>query len=113
MPKTERVNGAVAWGSKRLAGRFHQLRTHRAIPEMDEEHGHGGVWMVPVQASGPGAPPQECNDGSCSRNSLGGGVKEHGKREEPFQTYSQINDAPNRSWTSCAPRRWGAGWDHE
>ena len=29
---------------------------HRAVPEMDEERGHGGVLVVPVQDTDTGAP---------------------------------------------------------
>ena len=37
----------------------HSDAGYRAIPEVDEELEHGGVWVVPVQDADEGTPVQE------------------------------------------------------
>jgi len=56
------------------------------------------------------------SDGRRSRGFCGrgcGGVRGGGRAVSGFETFTQANGAPSRFWTSCAPRRWEAGWDRE
>jgi len=98
MPKTMHQNNMVARGPKRLAGRYHQLKT--PIPEVDEELGHGRVRVVSVQDADEGTPVQELRQvEAATEDNVGRHTEKDRKREEPVNCL-RTSGALERSWTS-------------
>ena len=58
---------------------------HRAIPGMDEELGYGGLWVVPVQDTGPGTPAQALQEvEDAAEDAVGRSLKGNGKGQGPL-----------------------------
>jgi len=56
---------------------------HRAIPGVDEEHGHGGMRVVPTQDTDSGASAQALQKmEDAAEDTVGGSSKGNGKRRE-------------------------------
>ena len=86
--ETQRPDGAVARGSKRLAERFHQLRTEHCRTGQ-----HGGMRVMSVQDTDTGAPIQERQTmEDTAENSVGGGAERYRKREQPFKIRDLLAD---------------------
>jgi len=105
-----RQRGGSGMLSKRLARRQHQLRTGHCIA------GHQLQWT------------RNRNTAECGWCHYKTQTWEHLLKNCPCRKEQQkilwaevrrdttgrgMNGAPIRFWTSCAPRRWGAGWDRE
>jgi len=87
MPKMQRPNGLVDRGSKRLAERFHHLRTGHCrtgqYMKWTKKLGHGGVQAVSVQGADKRTPLQElCQMEATAEEPVSGDAKEDRKREE-------------------------------
>jgi hypothetical protein len=97
MPGEQRSNGVVDRCSKRLAGRFHQLKngalSYRAILEVDEEPGHSEVRVVPVQGTNAGASVQELSAlEAAAENPVGGVRGEAGRGKNRFKNRDLFAD---------------------
>jgi len=64
---------------------------HRAIPEVDEELEHGGVWVVPVQDTDKGTPVQELRQvEAATEDNVGRDTEKDRKREEPVHNQRTV-----------------------
>ena len=64
---------------------------HRAIPEVDEELEHGGVWVVPVQDADEGTPVQELRQvEAATEDNVGGDTEKDRKRKEPVHNQGNV-----------------------
>jgi len=85
MPGEMRQNTTVAGGA--IPSTQSGALPHWAIPEMDEERDHGGMWAVSVQDTDTEPPIQrlQAMEIGAEKNSVGRGSKSYRKREESLQ----------------------------
>jgi len=78
MPKSQRPDGTVAGGTKRLASWLYQIKTGHCLtgqyPQLDKESAHPAMLVVPIPEPDTGAPLQGVPgvEGP-AENSAGGG----------------------------------------